>query len=135
MNRSYGELCIFETFMERYEYLRLGGSVGENTFGRDRYFSQYLYHSAMWKSVRDEIIIRDNGCDLGIPGFEIVDRLTVHHINPLSLAMIHRGDEWIFDPDNLVCASHNTHMAIHYGDESLLPKPLVVRRPGDQTLW
>lgn len=135
MSRSYRELHELETFMERYEYLRLGGSVGESTFGRSRHLNQYIYHSGLWKSVRSEVIVRDNGCDLGVPGYEIIDNLTVHHINPLSLAMIHRGDDYIFDPDNLICVSHNTHMAIHYGDESLLPKPLVVRRPGDTKLW
>ena len=135
MNRFYRELCELETFIERYEYLRLGGSVGKSTFGRDRYINQYVYHSALWRSVRDEIIIRDEGCDLGVPGYEIIDRLVVHHINPLSLAMIHRGDDWIFDPDNLICTSYNTHQAIHFGDERLLPKPIVVRHPGDQTLW
>ena len=135
MNRSYRELLELETFIERYDYLRLRGSVGESTFGRSRHLNQYIYHSSLWRSARDEIIIRDEGCDLGVPGYDIIDRLVVHHINPLSLAMIHRGDDRIFDPDNLICTSHNTHQAIHFGDESLLPKPLVVRHPGDHILW
>ena len=135
MNRSYRELCELETFIERYDYLRLRGNVGESTFGRDRYINQYVYHSAIWRSTRNMIIIRDSGCDLGVPGYEIINKLVVHHINPLTLAMIHHGDDRIFDPDNLICSSYNTHQAIHFGDESLLPKPLVVRHPGDTTLW
>lgn len=135
MNRSYRELIKRKTFKARFDYLRLHGNVGESTFGRSRHLNQFLYHSAIWRSLRDEIIIRDEGCDLGMPGYEIYEKLVVHHINPVTLTMIHDGDDRLYDPDNLITVSHNTHMAIHYGDESLLPKPLVVRRPGDTKLW
>lgn len=135
MIRTYRELIKRKTFKARFDYLRLHGNVGESTFGRSRHLNQYLYHSAIWKSIRDQAIIRDDGCDLGIPGYEVVDQIVVHHINPITLTMIHNGDDMLYDLDNLITVSHNTHMAIHYGDESLLPKPLVVRYPGDTIPW
>jgi hypothetical protein len=135
MIRTYRELRKIKTFKGRYDYLRLRGVVGESTFGRDRYLNQVLYHSAAWQSVRDQVIIRDDGCDLGIPGYDVVNQIVVHHMNPITMEMIEHQDPMMFDPTYLICTSHNTHMAIHYGDESLLPKPLVVRRPGDTVPW
>ena len=109
--------------------------VGDSTFGHARYLNQQLYHSDRWRTTRDLIIIRDNGCDLGILGFEIADSLVVHHMNPLTARDVELGRGVVFNPDGLVCTSHRTHLAIHYGDKSLLPKPLIERLPGDTILW
>lgn len=135
IKRSYSELIKLKTLEERYRYLRLGGFPGEATFGFDRYLNQMLYRSRKWKSLRDEIIVRDDGCDLAMPGYEIYDMVIVHHMNPLTVEDIEIGSERIFNPDELICTSHMTHMAIHYGDDRLIPKPPVDRRPGDTTLW
>lgn len=133
--RTYKELSRLDTFNERYEYLKLNGVVGEDTFGFDRWVNQEFYRSRQWKSIRNEVIVRDNGCDLGIPGFEIHRGLLVHHMNPVLMNDIIHGEEWILDPEFLITTSHRTHNAIHYGDESLLPREPVVRRSGDTTLW
>jgi hypothetical protein len=133
--RTYSELKKLKTFRKRYDYLQLKGFVGESTFGFDRYLNQMLYRSNRWKSLRDEIIIRDEGCDLGIPGYEIYDMIVVHHMNPLTVEDIEEGSDRVFDPNQLICVSHNTHMAIHYGNASLLPQPLIERRPGDMIPW
>jgi hypothetical protein len=133
--RTYSELSRLPTFNERYEYLRLKGVVGEDTFGFDRWVNQEFYRSRQWKSIRNEVIVRDNGCDLGIPGFEIHRGLLVHHMNPVSMDDIIHGEEWILDPNFLITTSHRTHNAIHYGDESLLPREPITRRSGDTTLW
>ena len=133
--RCYRELRRLKTFAERYEYLRIGGLVGESTFGFERYLNQMLYTSSQWKSVRNQIIIRDNGCDLGIEGFEIHDRIYVHHMNPITLEQVENADEVIFDPEYLICVSRQTHNAIHFGDQSLLPGLPVERKPGDTCLW
>lgn len=133
--RTYSELSKLKTFRARFDYLQLRGRVGEQTFGFDRYLNQVLYRSKRWLSTRDEVIVRDDGCDLGVLGFEIFDKVIVHHLNPLTIEDIEDYNETIFDLNNLICTSHRTHMAIHYGDKSLLPKPLVERRPGDTTLW
>lgn len=135
IHRSYRELSRLTTFEERYDYLRLTGFVGESTFGFDRYLNQTLYRSRRWRMLRDAIIVRDEGCDLGLEGFEIFDQIVIHHLNPLSSEDIELGSDLVFNPNGLVCTSHRTHMAIHYGNNSLLPKPLVQRRPGDTTLW
>jgi len=135
MTKTYRELKRLKTFEGRFNYLKLQGMVGEATFGWDRYLNQQLYHSTEWRTLRDEIIIRDDGCDLGIPGYEIHGIVVVHHMNPLTLEDIENGSFRVFDPDQLICVSHNTHMAIHYGDSSLLPRQLIERRPGDTTLW
>jgi hypothetical protein len=134
-HRTYSELCQLETFEERFRYLELGGIVGGLTFGFDRWVNQGFYHSSEWRSVRNEVIVRDNGCDLGVPGYEIASGLLVHHMNPISLQDIEHGEEWIIDPNVLITTSLQTHNAIHYGDESLLPKGPVERKPGDTTLW
>lgn len=134
MNLSYRELSRLKTFEERYDYLRLGGMVGERTFGSNRYLNQALYHSPEWKRLKRELIIRDNGCDLGVDGYEIYDRIYLHHLNPITKADILNRDRKVLDPDNLICTSYNTHQAIHYGDKGLL-NLLVERRPGDTKLW
>jgi hypothetical protein len=133
--RRYSELKRLKTFKERYEYLRIGGLVGESTFGFERYLNQALYTSQKWKSIRNEVIIRDNGCDLGIEGYDIYDKIIIHHMNPLTREQMRDPDESIFDPEFLICVSHDTHNAIHYGDESLLPEIFVERRPNDTCPW
>jgi hypothetical protein len=133
--RSYSELRRLETFEERYEYLSLKGVVGQSTFGFDRWLNQHFYKSEQWKRARNYVIVRDNGCDLGVLGYEIFVDLLVHHMNPLSAKDIEDGESWILDPEFLITTSHRTHNAIHYGDESLLPRGPVVRQPGDTKLW
>lgn len=133
--KTYRELRRRETFEDRYDYLRLHGEVGRSTFGFDRYLNQSFYSSREWKRTRDFVIIRDNGCDLGIPGYEIHSRLLVHHMNPLMIQDIIQGSEEILDPEYLITTTHRTHNAIHYGDERLLPRGPVERRPGDTKLW
>lgn len=133
--RSYSELSRIEAFEDRYRYLALNGRVGSSTFGFDRYVNQMFYSSRQWKLVRRDIIVRDNGCDLGIDGYEIYDRIIIHHMNPMTFDDIEDGDDDILDPEFLICVTHRTHNAIHYGDERQLPRPLVPRRPGDTLLW
>ena len=133
--RSYSELRRLQTFEERYDYLKLDGVVGRSTFGFDRWLNQKFYKLAEWKSVRDFVIVRDNGCDLGILGFEIHYGLLVHHMNPIDAEDIKHGEEWILDPNFLITVSLRTHNAIHYGDKTLLPRGPIVRRFGDTRLW
>lgn len=133
--RRYSELKRLKTFEERYEYLRIGGLVGESTFGFERYLNQALYTSQKWRQLRSQIIIRDNGCDLGIEGRDIFDKIIIHHMNPLTREQIQDPDDSMFDPEYLICVSHNTHNAIHYGDASLLSKEYVPRRPNDTCPW
>jgi len=133
--RTYSELRHLETFEERYQYLRLKGSVGERTFGFDRWINQRFYRSREWKRVRNHVIVRDDGCDLGIPGYEIHSGLLVHHMNPLMINDLEQGEEWVLDPNFLITTSLQTHNAIHYGDESLLPRGPIERKAGDTKLW
>lgn len=133
--KSYSELRRFKTYDERFEYLSLKGQVGRATFGFERYLNQQFYRSAEWRHIRNVVIARDEGLDLGFPGYEIFDRVIIHHINPMTAEEIENGDPCILDPDNLISTTHRTHNAIHFGDASLLPKPLVERRPGDTKLW
>ena len=133
--RTYSELSRLSSFEDRFEYLKLSGQVGVATFGFDRYINQSFYTSTQWRQVRDKIIARDLGLDLGADGHEIYDRVIIHHMNPMVPEDIIHGDEDILDPEYLISTSHRTHNAIHYGDSSLLPKPLVERRPGDTRLW
>lgn len=133
--RTYSELKSIPTFEERYHYLRLAGIVGEDTFGFDRWIYQRLLHSSQWKRLRNEIIVRDNGCDLGIPEHDIGGSITIHHMNPVRLDAIMEGSSDIWNPEFLICVSDQTHKAIHYGDESLLPRGPVERRPGDTCPW
>jgi hypothetical protein len=132
--RRYRELRRFETFEERFDYLSLVGQVGEATFGYDRWVNQQFYRSPQWHQVRDHVILRDMGCDLGVPGYEVRFGLLVHHMNPMTVEDIEQGGDWILDPEFLICTSKQTHNAIHYGGE--LPRRRVVeRRPGDTRLW
>lgn len=133
--RSYSELRKLDTFEDRFEYLKLGGSVGHSTFGFDRYINQAFYASSEWSSIRRDVIIRDNGCDLGIEGYEINGALLVHHINPMDSNDIAHGEEWILDSNYLITTTKLTHNAIHYGTQSHLPPKLIVRTPGDTKLW
>lgn len=135
MIKTYRELSRLETFEERYRYLRLGGAVGSETFGSERYLNQRFYTSQEWRRMRNHAIARDLGCDLGIQGYEIYDKIIIHHINPMTPDMIRHSDESILDLDNLICVSNNTHLALHFGDESLLVKSFVERTPGDTKLW
>ena len=134
--RTYSELRRLDTFLERYQYLSLKGKVGEVTFGFDRWMNQAFYTSAEWRDVRNEIIVRDNGCDLGMEDYEINGKgLYIHHLNPITPKQIEIGDPALLDPNNLITVSHVTHNAIHYGDEKLLRLPPVERKPGDTKLW
>lgn len=133
--KTYSELCKLKDFKDRYEYLRLSGVVGEATFGFDRYLNQIFYRSQKWKSIRDFVIIRDNGCDLGIEGYEISGKILIHHMNPITLKDIEKESEFLLDPEFLICVSLNTHNAIHYGDESLLPLLPIERCKNDTCPW
>lgn len=136
MKKNYHELILLPTFEDRYKYLRMGGRVGSDTFGWDRIFNQAFYKSKEWRDARREVIIRDGGCDLGIEDRIIYDKIIVHHMNPLSLEEIEDGGPDLFDPRYLICCSHSTHNAIHYGDESLLVKTnFVERKPYDTCPW
>lgn len=135
MIKTYRELCYLRTFEERFKYLKLGGTVGRETFGFERYFNQRFYRSREWKHTRNDIIVRDNGCDLGIYDREIFGRIIVHHINSITIDDIELGRDCLFDPNNLICTSHNTSNAIHYGDASLLFRSPQERRKGDTQLW
>lgn len=134
--RTYIELISLPTFLERYKYLRLGGKVGEDTFGYSRYLNQVLYNqSEEWKQIRRQAIIRDLGCDLGIEGMDIHGRILVHHINPITKRDIYQRSDKLFDLDNLICCSFNTHNAIHYGDINLLDLEPIERRKNDTCPW
>ena len=133
--RTYSELRRIDDFEERYEYLRIGGGVGRETFGFDRYMNQQFYTSREWKQIRQKVIARDLGCDLGIEGHDIFDQIQVHHMNPMTPDDIKHGNDDILDPEFLISTSHRTHNAIHFGDKNLLPKTMVARQPGDTKLW
>lgn len=134
--KSYKEMIKLKTFEERFNYLKLDGRVGKITYGADRIFNQSFYHSKEWRDFRAKVIARDNGCDLGCEDREIFDKVIVHHINPMTIEQLEEGGDDLFDLDNFVCCSHKTHEAIHYGDESLLPRTnFVERKPGDTKLW
>ena len=135
MIRTYSDLSKLKTLEDRYKYLALHGQVGEATFGFDRYMNQEFYRSREWRRVRDDVILRDNGCDLGIEGHDIHRGLYIHHMNSMTLADIRNRNESILDPEFLITVRLMTHNAIHYGDERLLPRPPVERRPGDTKLW
>ena len=136
MIRTYSELIKLDSFIERYRYLKLSGKVGEDTFGFDRWLNQKFYKSPEYRKVRREVILRDNGCDLGDPEFEIAGRVIIHHMNPITQTDILERSEFALDPEYMICVSHGTHNAIHYGDESQLPiNDIVIRRPNDQAPW
>ena len=133
--RSYSELSKLKTFEERFRYLQLNGAVGQETFGFDRYLNQRFYRSQKWKSVRDTVIIRDNGCDLGMEDRVIFGRVLIHHMNPISIDDIRQQSELLLNPEYLVCVSHDTHNAIHYGDENLLITLPIERTRNDTCPW
>ena len=133
--RTYSELILLPTFEERFRYLKLSGIVGEETFGLDRYLNQIFYKSEEWRRIRREVIVRDNGCDLGIWDREIHGLITVHHLNPISVDDILNRTEILLNPEYLICVSDITHKAIHYGDERLLVTAPVERRPNDMCPW
>lgn len=133
--KTYSELSKFSTFEDRYRYLRLGGEVGRETFGFDRYLNQTLYKTDEWRRSRDKVIIRDNGCDLGIEGREIKERVIVHHMNPITIEDILNYDPKVFDPEYLITTVLNTHNAIHYGDENLLITVPRERTKNDTCPW
>lgn len=135
MSRSYSELILLPTFKERYEYLRLDGVIGEETFGFDRYVNQRFYKSREWKQVRDLVIIRDNGCDLGIEGFDIYGKIFIHHMNPIMLRDIQNATEFLLNPEYLICTTLDTHNAIHYGDSNLLVTAPSERTKNDTCPW
>lgn len=134
-NRSYLDLLKIDDFIERFNYLRLDGVVGDPTFDHNRYVNQTLYSSYRWKKLRNDIIVRDMGCDLGVEGFEIHDKIIIHHINPISLDDILNESTLVFDPNNLICCSDRTHRAIHYGDANQIILEPVERRRGDTIPW
>lgn len=133
--RTYSELIKLKTLEERFEYLKLDGQIGIATFGYDRYLNQAFYQSEPWKKIRREVIIRDDACDLGVEGFDINYKLTVHHMNPICSEQIEDRDPSLLDPEFLICTSYLTHKAIHFSDSSLLPGLPIERKPGDTTLW
>lgn len=133
--KNYQELVKLQTFLERYRYLKLNGKVGEDTFGFSRYLNQVLYHSSAWKQVRRQVILRDNGCDLGIEDRPIQDKILIHHISPITLEDINNKDPKVLDPNNLITVSLGTHNAIHYGDESQLFIKFTERKPNDTCPW
>lgn len=133
--RCYSELSRLETFKERYDYLRIGGQVGESTFGFDRYLNQKFYKSFEWKAARREVILRDNGCDLGIEDCSITGRIIIHHMNPITIDDVVNGNPDIFNPEFLICVSQNTHEAIHYGNDSILFQLPKERKKWDTVPW
>ena len=135
ITRTYTELIQLPTFEERFRYLQLNGVVGGETFGFDRYLNQVFYRSKRWKEIRDQIIIRDNGCDLGIEDRMIYGRIIIHHMNPLTFTDIEDESAYLLNPEYLICVTHNTHNAIHYGDENLLVKVPVERTKNDTCPW
>ena len=133
--KTYSELITIPTFEERFEYLQLKGSVGKDTFGYDRHLNQVLYRSPEWKRLRNQIIIRDGGCDLACGGYDIYGKVLIHHLNPITVEDVLARSRKVFDPDNLVCVSHNTHNAIHYGDVDLLVTGPIIRTKNDTCPW
>ena len=133
--RCYKELCRLKTFEDRYEYLRLACLIGDETFGFERYMNQMLYTSSKWRETRNRVIIRDNGCDLGVADRPIIGKIIVHHINPMTVEDVKTVSDDIFNPEYLICVSQTTHNAIHYGDASLLAQEPIERKPGDTCLW
>lgn len=133
--KTYSELILLPTFEERFKYLQLNGRVGDDTFGFDRYINQKFYRSAEWKRIRDLVIMRDNGCDLALEGYEIYGRILIHHMNPITIKDVELSTEYLMNPEYLICVTHNTHNAIHYGDEKLINKGPVVRTKNDTCPW
>ena len=135
MLRTYSELITLPTFKERFQYLKLPGTVGADTFGYDRYLNQLFYRTPEWKQLRHELIVRDNGCDLAMDGYDIYGRIIIHHLNPITRDDILERTEYLLDPEYLICTTHNTHNAIHYGDEELLTMEPIERTRNDTCPW
>jgi hypothetical protein len=135
ITRCYAELIQLESFDDRFEYLKLGGEVGAYTFGFDRHVNQMFYKSQEWQLVRNHVIYRDNGCDLGVEGYEIHTELLIHHVNPLGVEDILNNEDWILNPEFLITTTKDTHNAIHYGGKPLYPKVVAERSPNDTKLW
>ena len=135
MNRTYSELIGFRTFAERFNYLKLDGKIGQDIFGFDRYLNQNLYTSAEWRTLRNKIIVRDNGCDLAFDGHEIFDKIIIHHINPITPDDLKNNTAMVFDPENLITVDFRTHNALHFGDDSILSESYIERRPNDTCPW
>ena len=133
--RTYTELSQLPTFLERFKYLQLNGQVASETFGGFRYLNQKFYTSPEWRHVRQQVIIRDDGCDLGIEGHELYHKILIHHMNPITQEQILNRDPEILNPEFLICVSHITHEAIHYGNEKLIQEPTFERHPGDTSIW
>ena len=133
--RTYSELIQLPTFEGRFDYLRLDGVVGKDTFGFDRYLNQQFYRSSEWKRIRNRVIVRDNGCDLGIDEYEIHGRILIHHMNPISIEDLQHVSDLLMNPEYLICVSHRTHNAIHYGDESLIITAPIERTQNDTCPW
>ena len=135
MVKTYSELSKLTSFEDRFRYLKLDGIVGETTFGFDRYLNQLFYQSQKWKKIRDEVIVRDSCCDLGVEGYEIYKYAMIHHMNPITIKDIQEESEYLLNPEYLITTTQKTHNAIHYGDASLLRKKWEPRRPGDTLSW
>lgn len=133
--KSYRNLILLPTILDRFEYLRIKANVGDPTFGFDRFINQDFYQSREWRQVRMKVIARDEGCDLGMPDYPIGGKVIIHHINPITADDIENASDLLFDLDNLICVSESTHNAIHFGDETLLPAEPIIRRPGDTCPW
>ncbi len=133
--RSYSELSCLDTFEDRFEYLKLGGGVGRSTFGFDRYINQAFYTSREWRDVRQHVILRDEGCDLGIVGYEIHVEILIHHMNPMNVDDVLNKEDWILDPEFLITTTNTTHNNIHFGSENKGPKVVINRSPRDTKLW
>lgn len=133
--KTYSELIQFKTFEERFNYLKIDGIIGQETFGFDRYLNQIFYTSPEWRKLRNKIIIRDNGCDLAVPGLKIIGKIFIHHINPISKDDIISRSDYLMNPEYLICSSKSTHDAIHYGDTNLLPKGPITRTKNDTCPW
>lgn len=133
--RTYSELIRLPTFEERFDYLRLDGVVGKDTFGFDRYLNQQFYRSSEWKRIRNQVIVRDNGCDLGVDEYEIHGRILIHHMNPISIEDLQHMSDLLMNPEYLICVSHRTHNAIHYGDDSLIVTAPIERSQNDTCPW
>lgn len=133
--RTYSELIQLPTFEERFDYLRLDGVVGKDTFGFDRYLNQQFYRSSEWKRIRNQVIVRDNGCDLGIDDYEIHGRILIHHMNPISIEDLQHMSDLLMNSEYLICVSHRTHNAIHYGDENLIVSAPIERSQNDTCPW
>ncbi len=133
--RSYTDLCKISDFLDRYKYLRLGGKVGSDTFGYERYLNQFFYRSKEWRAIRDYVIVRDNACDLGVPGRELTSKILIHHINPISVKDLEERTDILLNPEYLITVSFETHQAIHYGDDNLIAKDPVVRTKFDTCPW